>query len=75
LLAAGRRLISCLDAQIPPELVLPALEQALTLRQPAHGLIIHADRGNHYISLVYQTRTGKAQALASYNRQDNPCAY
>ena len=60
---------------MPTELVLTALEQALTLRQPAPGPIIHADRGNHYTTLVYQTRTGKAQALASYNWQDNPCAY
>jgi len=35
---------------MPTELVLTAMEQALTLRQPAPGPIIHADRGNHYTS-------------------------
>jgi len=50
-----------------------ALEQALTLRQPAPGLIIHADRGSQYTSLAYRTRIEKAQALASYSRLGNPC--
>jgi putative transposase len=51
---------------MPTELVLMALEQALTLRQPAPGLIIHADRGSQYTSLACRTRIKKAQALASY---------
>jgi putative transposase len=54
------------------ELVLMALEQALTLRQPAPGLIIHADRGSQYTSLACRTRIKKAQALASYSRPGNP---
>ena len=33
-----------LATQMPAELVLLALEQVLTLRQPAPGLMIHADR-------------------------------
>ncbi|OGX90990.1 DDE-type integrase/transposase/recombinase [Hymenobacter coccineus] len=32
-----------LDQRMPTELVLTALEQALTLRQPAPGLVTHAD--------------------------------
>ena len=44
--ACSRRVVGWhLAAQMPTELVLHALEQALTLRQPAPGLIIHADRG------------------------------
>ena len=54
------------------ELVINAPDQALTLRQPAPGLIIHADRGSHYISLACRTRIEKAQALASYSRPGNP---
>jgi transposase InsO family protein len=50
-----------------------ALEQALTLRQPAPGLIIHADRGSQYTSLTCRTRIEKAQALASYSRPGNSC--
>ena len=40
---------------MPTELVLHALEQALTLRQPAPGLIIHADRGSQYTSAACLT--------------------
>lgn len=61
-----------LDQQMPTELVLTALEQALTLRQPAPGLIIHADRGSQYTSLACRTRSAKALALASYSRPGNP---
>ena len=61
-----------LDQHMPTELVIKALEQALTLRQPAPGLIIHADRGSQYTSLACQTRIEKAQALASYSRPGNP---
>jgi hypothetical protein len=34
------------------------LEQALTLRQPTPGLIIHMDRGSQYTSLTRRTRIG-----------------
>ena len=61
-----------LDQHMPTELVLTALEQALTLRQPAPGLIIHADRGSQYTSLACRKRIEKAQALASYSRPGNP---
>jgi transposase InsO family protein len=61
-----------LDQQMPTELVLTALEQALTLRQPTPGLIIHADRGSQYTSLACRTRIEKAQALASFSRPGNP---
>jgi putative transposase len=60
-----------LDQQMPTELVLTALEQALTLRQPAPGLLIH-DRGSQYTSLACRTRIEKAQTLASYSRPGNP---
>jgi putative transposase len=61
-----------LDAHMPTELVLIALKQALTLRQPAPGLIIQADRGSQYTSSACRARIGKAQALASYSRPGNP---
>ena len=41
---------------MPTELVLLVLEQALTLRQPAPRLIIHADRGSQYTSAACRTR-------------------
>jgi transposase InsO family protein len=46
-------------------LVLTALEQALTLRQPAPGFIIYADRGSQCTSAACRTRIEKVQALAS----------
>ncbi|WP_375433857.1 IS3 family transposase [uncultured Hymenobacter sp.] len=61
-----------LDQQMPTELVLAALKQALTLRQPAPGLVIHADRGSQYTSAACRARIEKAQALASYSRPGNP---
>jgi putative transposase len=52
--------------------MLTALEQALTLRQPALGLIIHADRGSQYTCSACRARIEKAQALASFSRPGNP---
>ncbi len=61
-----------LAAQIPTDLVLHALEQAFTLRQPAPGLIIHADRGSQYTSAARRARIEKAGALPSFSRPGNP---
>ena len=63
-----------LAAQMPTELVLTALEQALTLRQPAPGLIVHADRGSQYTSLACRARiaAAAAAALPSFSRPGNP---
>ncbi len=61
-----------LAAQMPTELVLLALEQALTLRQPAPGLIIHADRGSQYTSAACRARIDQAGALPSFSRPGNP---
>ncbi|WP_094122959.1 integrase core domain-containing protein [Hymenobacter glacialis] len=57
---------------MPTELVLLAFEQALTLRQPAPGLIIHADRGSQYISATCRARINQAGALSSFSRPGNP---
>lgn len=44
--AYSRRVVGWhLDAQMPAELVITALQRALDVRQPAPGLIVHADRG------------------------------
>ena len=63
-----------LDAHMPIELVVNALEQALTLRQPAPSLLIHAARGSQYASLACRTRIGQAQVLASCSQPGNPYA-
>ena len=57
---------------MPTKQVLKVLEQALTLRRPTPGLIIHADRGSQYTSSACRARIEKAQTLASYSRPGNP---
>ena len=61
-----------LAAQMPTEPVLLALEQALTLRQPATGLIIHADRGGQHTSAACRARIDQAGAVPSFSRPGNP---
>ena len=71
--ARSRRVVGWhLAAQMPTELVLHALEQALTLRQPAPGLIIHADRGSQYTSAAGRARIAQARAVPSFSRPGNP---
>ena len=71
--ACSRRVVGWhLAAQMPTELVLHALEQALTLRQPAPGLIVHADRGSQYTSAACRARIEAAGALPSFSRPGNP---
>ncbi len=57
---------------MPTELVRLALEQALTLRQPAPGLIIYADRGSQYTSAACRARIAQAGAFTSFSRPGNP---
>ncbi|AMJ67483.1 integrase core domain-containing protein [Hymenobacter sp. PAMC 26628] len=52
--------------------MLLALEQALTLRQPAPGLIVHADRGSQYTTAACRARINAAGALPSFSRPGNP---
>lgn len=61
-----------LAARMPTELVLHALEQALALRQPAPGLIIHADRGSQCASAACRARVAQAGAVPSFSRPGKP---
>ena len=71
--ACSRRVVGWhLAAQMPTELVLATLEQALMLRQPTPVLLLHADRGSQYTSRVCRQRLEDAGALASYARPGNP---
>ena len=71
--ACSRRVVGWhLAAQMPTELVLTALEQALTLRQPPPGLIVHADRGSQYTSAACRARIDQAKAVPSFSRPGNP---
>jgi putative transposase len=71
--ACSRRVVGWhLDVQMPTDLVLTALEQALTLRQPSPGLIVHADRGSQYTSAACQQRITNAGGFPSFSRPGNP---
>ena len=71
--ACSRRVVGWhLAAQMLTELALHALEQALTLRQSAPGLIVHADWGRQYTSAACRARIALAGGLPSFSRPGNP---
>jgi len=66
---ASRRVIGwCADRLLDQSLTLRALEQALTLRSPAPGLIHHSDRGVQYASTAYQQRLRAHGIVPSMSR-------
>lgn len=54
------------------ELVSASLQQALNTRQPAHGLIVHSDRGGQYAGSSFRSLLNKRKILQSMSRADNP---
>ena len=46
-----------------------ALRQALKLRRPAPGTILHTDRGSEYVAERMQSALGKAKLVPSMNRR------
>ena len=44
---------------MPAQLALDALQQAIDLRNPPPGLIVHSDRGSQFASLEYQQRLSR----------------
>lgn len=71
--AHSRRVVGWhLDAHMPTELVLTAWQQALTLRQPPAGLLVHADRGRQYTSAACQQRITDAGGRPGFSRPGNP---
>ena len=67
--AVGWALEKSLDAS----LAVAALDQALDLRKPASGsLIHHSDRGVQYASLVYRKRLADHKVTVSMSRPGNP---
>ena len=45
--------------------------QAIALRQPPKGLIIHSDRGSQYASQAYKQRLRRGEYLQSMSRKGN----
>ncbi len=54
------------------ELPLAALEQALSQRQPAPGLVHHSDRVSQYASKLYVQRLKDHEIVISMSRKGNP---
>ena len=53
----SRRIVGwAMATHLRAELVLEALEMALTTRRPAHGVIHHSDQGSQYTSLAFGKR-------------------
>jgi putative transposase len=61
-----------LSQAIDTTLTLAALDQALTRRRPAPGLIHHSDRGVQYASSAYITRLHDAGVEVSMSATGNP---
>ncbi len=61
-----------LDRSLTTRLPLLALERAITLRQPAPGLVHHSDRGIQYASEQYTRMLHDHGILPSMSRPGNP---
>lgn len=61
-----------LSGTIDTQLTLAALNQAITLRQPAAGLIHHSDRGVQYARTAYLERLLGIGAQVSMSARGNP---
>ena len=56
---------------MPADLVCAALNMAVRLRKPSHGLIVHSDRGSQYASGQYQALLAKQGFICSMSRKGN----
>ena len=57
--------------RIDAQLALAALNQAIALRQPTPGLIVHTDRGSQFASAAYRKTLMQHRFLPSMSRQGN----
>lgn len=68
----SRRIVGWATSRsIDTELALNALNQAIALRIPAPGLIVHSDRGVQFASLAYRNRLENQGFLQSMSRKGN----
>lgn len=71
--AYSRRVIGChLGRTLRTELVMSALEQALSTRRVRAGLVHHSDRGIQYASHAYTDRLREHEIAISMSRRGNP---
>lgn len=68
----SRRIVGwAMSESLQRQLVIEALQMALTTRQPAPGLLHHSDRGSQYASDDYQALLTKAEMVGSMSRKGN----
>jgi putative transposase len=68
----SRRIVGwAISDSLHRQLVIDALQMALTARQPPPGLLHHSDRGSQYASQEYQTLLTQAQMVGSMSRKGN----
>ena len=68
----SRRIVGwAMSDSLHRQLVIDALQMALTTRQPPPGLLHHSDRGSQYASDDYQLLLTQAQMVGSMSRKGN----
>jgi transposase InsO family protein len=68
----SRRIVGWATSQaIDAQLALAALNQAIALRQPQPGLIVHSDRGSQFASDAFRSRLIQCQFEQSMSRKGN----
>jgi len=68
----SRRIVGwAMSDSLHRQLVIDALQMALTARQPPPGLLHHSDRGSQYASQEYQALLTQARMMGSMSRKGN----
>jgi putative transposase len=60
-----------MNERMTKELVINALEEACTRRNPQAGLLLHSDRGSQYCSKEYQAVITEREFICSMSRKGN----
>ena len=70
----SRRVVGwSLSDSMSSEMVISALDKAVSERNPSHGLIVHSDRGSQYSSHIYQEFLANHNFRCSMSSPGNPC--
>ncbi len=68
----SRRIVGwAMSRKIDAQLAIKALNQAIALREPSRGLIIHSDRGSQFASKVFRKRLRDCRFEQSMSRKGN----
>ena len=69
----SRRIVGwCVDVTMEESLIIRAFDQAIALRRPQSGLIIHSDQGGQYFGKVFRKRLDKWKCEQSMAEKENP---